>query len=56
MSWLLMGVLLIFGGLGAILATFHVANDLWRVVDDMAESLPAEDVSHALDILNEEQS
>jgi hypothetical protein len=54
MSWLLIGVLLIVGGMGAVLATLYVASDLLRVVDDTVKALPSEDISHALDVLNEE--
>jgi hypothetical protein len=54
--WPLIGVVLVFGGIWAFVATLYFASDLRRSVDEAVRSLPPEDIGHAIDVLNEEES
>jgi hypothetical protein len=53
--WPVVGVILVFGGIWAVVATLYFASDLRRNVDEAVQSLPAEDVGLAMDVLNEEE-
>jgi hypothetical protein len=55
MYWPLIGVVLVFGGIWAFVATLNFATDLRRLVDEAVLSLPPEDVGHAMDVLDEEE-
>jgi hypothetical protein len=53
MYWLIVGAIFVIGCILAFFGTLCVARDLQAVVGETVRSLPPEDLSHALDIVDD---
>ena len=53
MWWRLIAGIFVIGCILSFVGTLYVARDVLQEVDEMSQILPSEDLSHAMDILDE---